>query len=57
MYIKQYRRAGQMVLLHGINDNIIIPHPSYSGVYQDEEKMRSLIRDKYVFGIEPNQKN
>ena len=26
------------MLLNGINNNIIIPHPYYSGVYQDEEK-------------------
>ena len=46
-----------MVLLHGINDNIMIPHPSYSGVYQDKaKKTRSLQRDEYSFGSETNKK-
>ena len=26
------------MLLHGINDNVLIPHSFYSGLYQDEEK-------------------
>ena len=29
------------MLLHGINDNIQISHPSYSGVYQYEAKNES----------------
>ena len=29
------------MLIHGINDNIIIPHPSYLGVFQDEAKNES----------------
>ena len=39
------------MLLHGINDNILIPHLYYSGVYQDKEKMRAIQRDKHVFGV------
>ena len=50
-------RPGKIVLLHGINDNIIIPHPYYSGVYEYKAKMRSLQRDKCFFGLEPNKKN
>ena len=42
------------MLLHGINDNILITHLSYSGMYQDEANMRALQRDKYFFGLEPN---
>ena len=29
---------GKIMLLHGINDNMLISHPSYLGVYQDESK-------------------
>ena len=44
------------MLLHGINDNILIPNLSYLGVYQDEEK-RAIQRDKYCFwvGIKPQK--
>ena len=35
------------MLFGDINYNILIPHPYYSGVYQDEEKNRALQRDKY----------
>ena len=42
------------MLLHSITDNILISHPSYSGVYQYEAKMRSLQRDKFVFELEQN---
>ena len=39
-----------MVLLHGINDNILIPNLYYLGVYQDEtKKLIALQRDKYIF--------
>ena len=30
-----------MMLIHGINDNMIISNPSYLGVYQDETKNES----------------
>ena len=30
-----------MIIFRGINDDILIPHPYYSGVYQDEEKNES----------------
>ena len=26
------------MFINGINDNIFIPHPSFSGVYKDEAK-------------------
>ena len=29
------------MLICGINDNILIPRPSYSGMYQDEAKTES----------------
>ena len=46
------------MLLHGMNDDIIIPHPYYWGVYQYEAKtIRALQNDKYIFGLEPKQKN
>ena len=44
-----------MVLLHGINDNIIIPYPFYLDVYQNEAKMRALKRDKYFLELEQNK--
>ena len=45
-----------MIILRGITDNIIISHPSYSGVYQDEAKNEIFIK-RYIFlGLEPNQK-
>ena len=46
-----------MILIHGINDNILIPRLSYLGVYQYEEK-RDLFKEiSNVFGLEPNKKN
>ena len=35
-----------MMLLHGMNDNILISNPSYLCVYQDEAQVRDLQRDK-----------
>ena len=34
------------MLLHGINENIPISHPSYLCVYQDEAQVKALQRDK-----------
>ena len=46
------------MLLHGINDNIIITRPYYPGVYQDEWwGMIDLTRDECFSESEPNQKN
>ena len=46
-----------MVILHGINDNVIIPHLSYFGVYQNEEMLLYLYKEiNNVLGLEPNQK-
>ena len=43
------------MLLHGINDNIIIPRLSYLDVCQDEEKL-DLYKDIDIFGgSEQNQ--
>ena len=39
-------RPGKIILLRGINDHILISHPSYSNVYQYEDKNRALQRDK-----------
>ena len=33
--------SGKMILLHGINYNVLIPHPYYSSVHQDEAKNES----------------
>ena len=38
-----------MMLIHGKNDNILIPRLSYLGVYQDEAKTITLQRDEYIF--------
>ena len=46
-----------MMLLHGINDNIPISHPSYLVVYQEKQEMREIYKViDFVFGSEPNQK-
>ena len=44
------------MLLYGINNNILISHLSYLGLYHNEPKMRALQRDKYFFGWEPSKK-
>ena len=43
-----------MIILYGINDNILIPNLYYLGVYQDESKIRAIQRNKYFGGLEPN---
>ena len=35
-----------MMLLRGINENILISHLYYLGVYQDEAQVKALQRDK-----------
>ena len=45
-----------MVLLHGINNIIIIYHPSYLGIYQDEAKNEYSNKILKKIGSEPNQK-
>ena len=45
------------MILRGMNDNILIPHPSYLGVYQDKVKMRALQREKYFLGWNQTKKN
>ena len=45
------------MLIHVKSDNIIIPHPYYSGVYQYESKIGSLQRDKYIFWVGTKPKN
>ena len=41
--------------MHGINDNKLIPHLSYLGVYQDEVKTRELYKEINIYlGLEPN---
>ena len=44
-----------MMFLHGINDNLLISHPSYLGVCQDEAKNESSTK-RYLLsgGLEPN---
>ena len=41
-----------MILLHGINNNILITHIYYLGVYRDYAKMRALQMQKYKFWVE-----
>ena len=50
-------RPGKIMHIRGINYNIIISHPSYSSVYQDEAKMRSLKDINFCLALVPNQKN
>ena len=42
-------RLGKMMLLRGINYNILIPHLSYFGVYQDEAQKLELYKDIDTF--------
>ena len=46
-----------MIVLHGTNDNILIPNMSYLGVYQDEEEKWDLYKVIILFGLEPHQKD
>ena len=39
------------MLIHGINDNILIPKLSYFGAYQDGLKMRDIQRDHFWGGV------
>ena len=46
------------MLLHGINYNILIPHLSYSGLYQDEAEKLDIYKEINIFfGLESNPKN
>ena len=50
-------RPVKMLLLCGINDIILIYHPSFSCVYQEKYKMQELQQEiNNVLGSEPNQK-
>ena len=40
-----------MMIICGINYNILIPHLSYSGVYQDEEKNESSKKRQMFLGL------
>ena len=43
------------MIIHGINDNKLIPHLSYLGVYQNEVKTRELYKEINIYlGLEPN---
>ena len=39
------------MLLHGINDNILIYHLSYSGAYQYKAKNESSTKREIFFGV------
>ena len=39
------------MLLHGINDNILIPNLYYLGVYQDEAKILELYKEINIFWV------
>ena len=41
---------------YDINDNRIISHPSYSGVYRDESEKLELYQEIMFFGVETKQK-
>ena len=45
--------------MHGINDNKLIPHLSYLGVYQDEVKTRDLYKEIniYIWGWNQTPQN
>ena len=45
------------MLFHGINDNILISHLSYLGVYQDEAKNDISTKISICLGLELNQTN
>ena len=45
-----------MMIINGINDNILIRHPSYLGVYQYEAKNEISKRDKCFWGVETKPK-
>ena len=38
------------MIIHGINDDILIPHLSYSSVYQDETKNESSTKRLCFWG-------
>ena len=45
------------MLLHGINDDILISNPSYSGVYQYETEKLELYKEINIyFRLEPSKK-
>ena len=45
-----------MMLIHDINENILIPHPSYLYAYQYEAKKWDLYKEMILcFGLEPSQ--
>ena len=43
------KTSREVIILHDINDSIVISYPYYSVVYQDEAKMVSLQRDKCIY--------
>ena len=43
------------MLLHGMNDNILIPHLSYLGVYQDKAKKWELYKEINIHILGWNQ--
>ena len=45
-----------MIIIYCLNDKILIPHPSFLGVHQNEAKIRALQIYKYVLGVETKQK-
>ena len=44
------RRPGKIMLLCGINYNILISNPLYSALYQNESKKKDLQRDIFWGG-------
>ena len=46
-----------MILIHVINDSILIYQPYYSGVYQDEAKMKAIQGDNLFWVRTKPKKN
>ena len=45
------RHPRKMMILHYTNNNIIISHPYYLGVYQDESENSELYQEIIVLGV------
>ena len=44
------------MLLHNINNNILISNPYFLGIYQDESEKWDIYQDIDIFlGLEPNK--
>ena len=53
----EYGSLGERMLLHDVNNNILISLLSYSVVYQDDYEISELYQDINIFVLEPKQNN